>query len=116
MVRKYEDQTVIGRPEMYGGQLEVTMRNLLEGPDEMNGKGRLFSILSIPVGGSIGHHQHKGESEVFYVLKGTGEFEDEGEMIPAAPGDILFTPVNGHHALRNTGSEPLDVIALILYE
>lgn len=115
MIRKPEQQERKTRPEMYGGQGTVQLRSLLAGPEEMADKGRLFSVLTIPVGGAIGWHVHEGEAETFYVLSGTGEFNDNGAPAPCGPGDVLHTPAGHGHAMKNTGDVPLEFVALILY-
>lgn len=116
MIRKPEEQPMTTRPQMYDGAGTVQLRALLNGPEEMNGKGRLFSVLSVPVGGSIGYHVHEKDSETFYILAGQGEFDDNGEAThPCGPGDVLMTPAGNGHAIRNTGNVPLEFMALILY-
>ncbi len=115
MIRKKAGQPVKDRPEMYGGAGVVRAQSLLLGEEELEGKGRLYSVLTIPEGGSIGHHVHEGESETFYVLSGSGEFEDDGIITPFEAGDLLRTPAGGGHGLKNTGAGPLQVLALILY-
>lgn len=115
MVRRLSEQERKTRPEMYGGRETVQVRNLLNGPDEMGEKGRLFSVLTVPVGGSIGWHVHENEGETFYILSGTGEFNDNGTPVPCGPGDVAHTPAGHGHAMKNTGDIPLEFVALILY-
>ena len=115
MVRRKAEQTVEERPQMQGGQGVVQLQSLLLGEGEMNGKGRLFSTITLPVGASIGHHVHKDEMEAFYVLSGRGEFDDNGAMVPFEAGDLLYTATGDGHGLKNTGNEPLKLVAMILY-
>ncbi|MDL2253993.1 cupin domain-containing protein [Ruminococcaceae bacterium OttesenSCG-928-I18] len=115
MIRKREEQPTETRSNMRGGAGDVVFRSLLTGEEEMNGKGRLYSVLTLPAGGSIGYHVHEGESETFYVLKGQGEFDDNGHKRQIEQGDVLQTPNNGGHSIANTGKEPLELMALILY-
>ncbi len=115
MVRKNSEIETVNRGVMFEGVGEVHVRHLLKGPEEMENKGRLFARLAIPVGGEIGRHVHEGEAETFYVLKGTGIFYNNEEETPCEVGDVLYTPNGNSHALRNTGKEPLEILALILY-
>ncbi len=115
MVRKQAQQPVKQRAGMYEGAGEVQLKSLLLGEEEMNGKGRLFSKITLPVGASIGHHVHEGESETFYILRGQGEFDDNGSAVPFEAGDLLFTASGEGHGLKNTGAEPLELVAMILY-
>ena len=115
MIRKQEQQSVETKTNMRGGQGDTTLRSLLTGPEEMNGKGRLFKVITIPVGGSIGYHVHEGESETFYIVRGSGLFDDNGATAPFAAGDVLFTPAGNGHSVQNTGDVPVEMVALILY-
>lgn len=115
MVRKPAQQNVEILTNMRGGQGDINLRSLLTGPEEMNGKGRLFKLITIPVGGSIGYHVHEGESETFYIVSGSGQFDDNGATLPFAAGDVLFTPAGNGHGVQNTGDVPVQMVALILY-
>ncbi|NLC53971.1 MAG: cupin domain-containing protein, partial [Firmicutes bacterium] len=56
------------------------------------------------------------EGEAYYILSGTGEFNDNGAVTTVTAGDVTFTGAGEGHALKNIGTEPLDFIALIIYE
>ena len=115
MIRKEKDQTVDIQRNMRGGTGEVSFRSLLCGEEEMNDKGRLFKLVTIPTGASIGYHVHEGESETFYVIEGNGVFDDNGTPTPFAAGDVLHTPVGCGHSVTNTGTDPVRMVALILF-
>ncbi len=116
MVRRIDEQTKTSKTDMFGGSGAVQFRHLLNGTDEMNGKGRLCAIATIQPGDSIGPHVHEAESELFYILSGQGEYNDGGEIVSCGPGDVLHDFVGGLHAIRNTGDVPLEFLAVILYE
>ncbi len=115
MVRKPAQQPVKQRANMYEGSGEVQLQSLLLGEEEMNGKGRLFTKITLPVGASIGRHVHEGECETFYITRGQGEFDDNGSPVAFTAGDVLHTVSGESHGLKNTGSEPLELVAMILY-
>lgn len=52
-------------------------------------------------GSSIGPHIHEGNSEVFYILSGTGKVLYDGEYEPLAPGDCHYCPQGHQHSLIN---------------
>lgn len=114
MLRKHEDMPVQINKQMRGGEGEVTVRSLLGAPDELHGKGRLFARITLPVGASIGRHQHLEEFETFYVMQGSGEYDDDGTLLSFGPGDTMQTPPGGFHSIKNTGGEPVELVALIL--
>lgn len=115
MIRKLAEQAIEINPNMRGGTGDVSLRSLLSGPEEMNDKGRLFKLITIPVAGSIGYHVHQGETETFYIAAGSGEFDDNGTPVPFSTGDVLHTAVGHGHSVRNTGPVPIEMVALILF-
>ena len=98
-----------------GGNGEAEMHKILNGVDELYGKGRMFNHMILAPGNSIGEHYHSGDNEIFYFLSGSGEYNDNGNTVTVHPGDTAVCNDGEKHALVNTGSEPLEFIALILY-
>ena len=96
-----------------GGKGDVNFKYLL-GDKELNGKNRLFAELTIKPGCSIGYHVHQGESETYYIISGTGKYDDNGTTRTVKPGDVTFTDSGCGHAIENAGSENLVFMALII--
>jgi mannose-6-phosphate isomerase-like protein (cupin superfamily) len=83
--------------------------------EDLRGKARLFARLKLEVGSSIGYHVHDREEEVFYILAGRGIVTEENEKdTDVGPGDAVLTGGGGGHSIRNDGSEPLELLAVIL--
>lgn len=116
MLRKSEDKTTIRKPAPFCGKGEITVRNLLNGPEEMSGKGRVFAHTTVHPGSAIGYHVHKGDSETYYILSGTGRYLDNGAEVMVHAGDVTYTAPGEGHGIEAVGEEPLELIALILYE
>ena len=114
MIRKAQDQKVEFRC-IRGGKGETEMRLIAENNDELMGKGRLFNHMIIQPGNSIGEHKHEGDNEIFYFIKGTGLYNNNGTMVEVGPGDTTCCKDGEFHSLENTGDEPLEFIALILF-
>ena len=114
MVRKNHTYPVKENLHMRGGEGTVVVETLLT-PDEMYQKGRLFARITLQPGCSIGTHLHDGEMESFYVARGTAELDDNGVLVPISAGDTTLTPSGQRHSVRNTGDEPVELIALILF-
>ena len=91
------------------------MLQLLSGPDEMYGKGRMFNVMTLAPGNTIGEHTHSGDNEIFCFLSGTGTYNDNGTLTPVGPGDVAVCNDGQLHGLVNDGTVPLVFIALILY-
>lgn len=81
----------------------------------MYGKGRVFCHTTVHPGAGIGYHIHNGESETYYILKGSGSFNDNGKITMVGPGDVLFTGDGEGHGIEASQGEPIEMIALILY-
>lgn len=113
--RSEERQALCFSKKMFGGDGEVNMHPILTGAGEMNGKGRLFSHVVLEPGCGLGWHIHNGDSETYYILSGHGEYSDNGNIVELYPGDAALVNDGEGHSIRNTGEEPLELIALILY-
>lgn len=103
------------RKKFFDGAGEAEMHTILTGADEMHGKGRLFNHVSLEPGAEIGWHIHHGDGETYYILRGHGEYSDNGRLVEVGPGDTTYVGDGEGHSLKNTGDEPLESIALILY-
>ena len=116
MIRRNEERLVETAEHKFGGEGFITVRSLLNNPEEMHGKGRTFAHTTLLPGHSIGFHTHTGESETYYIFSGKAEFNDNGNITTVCSGDVTFTPPGQGHGIKNIGDEPLEIIALILYE
>jgi len=115
MIRKGEDRIVERHEHKFGADGFITVTNLTNSNEELNNKGRVFAHTILLPGCGIGYHVHNNESELYYILKGSGEFNDNGTITKVDAGDFTITPSGSGHALKNTGNEPLEIIALILF-
>lgn len=96
-----------------GGKGETVLNHILSA-NELNDKTRMFAEVTLAPGTSIGFHAHHGESETYYILAGTGAYNDNGEIRTISRGDVTFTASGNSHGIENTGTENLVFIALIL--
>ena len=100
-------------PNLKDGKKTVKVINFLEG-EEAEYKGRLFGISIIPVGGSIGYHQHVGDFEIYYILKGRALVNDNGDEAVLEAGDMMHCKEGDYHSIENIGDDDLQYVALIL--
>ena len=116
MIRRSSER-VIDKPwHKFGAPGQLTVRNLINAPEELFGKGRAFAHTTVHPGSGIGYHVHVGDGEIYYVLSGKGEYNDNGTIVPIEAGDVTFCPAGSGHGVMCVGDEPLELIALILYE
>lgn len=113
MVKRIEAMKKEIREKMRGGNGNVELLHILE-KDEMKGKVRLFAKVTLNPGCSIGEHDHVDEEEAYYILKGTGRVNDNGEYQTVQAGDVILTGNGAFHALENTGDEPLEFMAVVM--
>lgn len=111
--RKHEINTQV-KPALFGGEGSVIMKRLLNGPEEMNNKGRVFNLLTINPGCSLGLHTHTGETETYYILSGSGVYHDDGVDIDVHPGDVCFCNDGQTHGIKAL-DEPIELVAMVLY-
>ena len=79
-------------------------------------KGRVFSFITLDPGAECGWHIHNGDGEYYCILEGEGEYSDNGTPVMLHAGDTAFCPDGEGHSLKNTGSEPLVYLALVIYK
>ena len=115
MIRRKEECKTEYREKMRGGDGTAIVTSLIAGPEELNGKGRLFSRITLNPGCSIGFHVHENESELFYIVKGTAEYNDGGTVRTVTAGDMTICPSGTGHGIANRTDEVVKVVAVILY-
>ncbi|MDO4530753.1 MAG: cupin domain-containing protein [Bacillota bacterium] len=98
------------------GRGSVEIHHVLEA-DEMMGHGTMYAKVVIKPQSSIGWHQHVGNTEPYYILKGTGVFVDnDGSRTEVQPGDVCTIEVGQWHSIENNTDEDLEVMAIVLNE
>ena len=112
LVRKLQLLAMSFHDEAHAGAIANKILNSVE---ELYGKGRMFNHMILAPGRSIGEHRHEGDNEIFYFLKGSGLYNDNGTPVRVHPGDTAVCNNGECHSLVNDGDEPLELIALILY-
>ena len=113
MIKKDRVVTVEG---MRGGAGSVEIHHILEG-EELMGHGTLYARVIIKPHSSIGWHQHVGNTEPYYILKGVGTFVDnDSSKTDVYPGDVCTIEVGHWHSMENNTDEDMEMMALVLNE
>ena len=116
MIRKADECRVEYREHMRDGDGTVEMTHFIQGDAELNDKGRLFAKITLKSGCSIGYHVHEKDSELFYILKGTAEYNDNGEIRTVHGGDVTICPAGTGHGIANRSEKTVELIAVIVYQ
>mgnify|MGYP002524613158 CR=1 FL=1 len=115
MVRKSKDKKVERFENKFGADGYITVRSITKNDEELNNKGRVFAHTTVAPHSGIGYHVHNGDSEIYYVLSGKAEYNDNGTITTIEAGDMTITKSGEGHGVTNNSDEPLDFIALIIY-
>ena len=115
MIRRKGECRTEYREKMRDGEGTVIVTSLIASPEELNGKGRLFSRMTLNPGCSIGYHVHEQEAELFYILAGTGVYSDDGTETDVRAGDVAICETGHGHSIANTGEDTLEFVAVIVY-
>jgi oxalate decarboxylase/phosphoglucose isomerase-like protein (cupin superfamily) len=81
-------------------------------PEVTEGAGITFGEVVLLPGRGHDRHNHPESEEILYVLSGEGEqMLDDGEPFQVKPGDTIYVPTGVFHSTRNTGWEPMRLLA-----
>ena len=107
-----------------GKMNEIIEHELPMGPD-VTIKGKVFvgqavgatgselSFQTLVPGQDSGFlHTHKTHEELYFILKGEGHYQVDGEVFPVSEGAVIRVSPEGKRALKNTGSENLTMLCI----
>lgn len=101
---------------MAGGPGYIKKTSLIESNSDIYNSGRLFAHIVLEKGCGVGYHIHNGDGEIYYILKGEGEYNDNGTVVTVKAGDVTHTRPGEGHGITNLKDEPMEMMALILFE
>lgn len=113
MIKRNGEFKVDLRKEMRGGNGEVKIEHLWEPGSELKANNRLWARLTLAPACGIGFHTHDEEEEVFYIVSGSAEADDNGVPVKLGAGDTILTGGGHGHAIKNIGADDLVIIAVI---
>ena len=114
MIIRKLDQPVDMLAHVQKGEGIICRRQFLL-PEDSYGAGRLFGVFTLAPGDSIGYHQHNGEYELYYILKGKAKVMDNDEEVILEEGDMMQCKDGDSHGIEAVGEEPMEFLAVILY-
>jgi len=82
-------------------------------PDRERGTSMTFGEVILLPGRGHDRHNHPRSEEILYVLSGEGEqMLDDGAPFTVRAGDTIYVPTAVFHSTRNTGWEPMRLLAI----
>lgn len=94
------------QPNFKGGEGSVGIKAFADG------NCRIMRVTVHPHS-SLGWHQHSGNSEIVYVVAGSGKVKVEGGFEPLEPGTCHYCAEGQFHSVINDGDGELELFAVI---
>ncbi len=83
--------------------------------DPSNANNSLTVCVEIfDVGSATPPHRHNFAVEMFFILKGEGMAMCDGKEVPLRTGDSVLMPKTGTHYLKNTGTQRLYALCIMV--
>lgn len=114
MICRADKRSVQIRNQVRGGKGDAIFGHLFKSGEELNENMRLFSVISLKKGDSIGYHVHEGEDELYFILRGEAAYDDNGEKTILRAGDSTITRSGEGHGIECAGEETLELLAVIV--
>lgn len=108
----------IGRTDALGDYLlelgpDVKIPGKVFGGAAVGATGGEFSFQSFAPGTETGFlHTHKTHEELYFFLRGTGEFQVDGRVFPVGEGSVVRVAPEGVRSVRNNGREALVMLCV----
>lgn len=112
MIKTKEEMRLGSVTGLRGGIGELYQQHVLE-KAETGGRTDLFCIFTIEPGRTIGLHTHDTNAEVYYVLEGEIEVNQNGELHTVREGGVVFTSDGESHSVANHTDRAARMLAVI---
>lgn len=117
---KAENVTAVdfGKLDSLGGFVlelspEVKVPGKVFGGALVGATGGDFSFQSFAPGTETGFlHTHKTHEELYFFLRGEGEFQVDGRVFPVTEGSVVRVAPDGRRSVRNNGTGPLVMLCV----
>ena len=113
MIKRNQTLKTVFNEHMKGGDGTVKIIHFAE-KEEIGGKCRLLAKIVLEPNCSIGEHTHIDEEEIFYIIKGTATYNDDGTEVLLHEGDSAICLGGQTHSIANRTDSTVEVIATVL--
>ena len=83
-----------------------TIRELHRSPSQS------LAEATLEPGQATERHYHERSEEIYFVTKGSGDLEVDGETQSVRPGDAILIPPGAWHTLENNGTSELTILCM----
>jgi uncharacterized cupin superfamily protein len=92
---------------------DVTIKGKVFAGQAVGATGSELSFQTLVPGQDSGFlHTHKTHEELYFILRGEGTYQVDGEQFPVSEGSIVRVSPDGRRALKNTGSKNLTMLCI----
>lgn len=92
---------------------EIKIPGKVFGGTVLGADGGDFSFQMFQPGTETGFlHKHKQHEELYFFLRGKGEFQVDGQIFPVKEGSVVRVAPEGERSVRNNGTEPLIMLCV----
>lgn len=92
---------------------EIKIPGKVFGGNAAGTTGAEFSFQVFAPGQETGFlHTHTSHEELYFFLKGSGEFQVDGDVFPVREGSVVRVAPEGRRSVRNNGTEPLVMLCV----
>ncbi len=93
------------------GNIEIPGKVFVGQALQATGSELSFQML-VPNQDSSFLHTHKTHEELYFILKGEGEYQVDGEIFSVSEGSIIRVAPDGKRALKNTGKDEMLMLCI----
>ena len=93
------------------GNIEIPGKVFVGQALQATGSELSFQVL-VPNQDSGFFHTHKTHEELYFILKGEGEYQVDGEIFSVSEGCIIRVAPDGKRALKNTGKDEMLMLCI----
>ena len=93
------------------GDIEIPGKVFVGQALQATGSELSFQVL-VPNQDSGFLHTHKTHEELYFILKGEGEYQVDGEIFSVSEGSIIRVAPDGKRALKNTGKDKMLMLCI----
>lgn len=93
------------------GDIEIPGKVFVGQALQTTGSELSFQVL-VPNQDSGFLHTHKTHEELYFILKGKGEYQVDGEIFSVSEGSIIRVAPDGKRALKNTGKDEMLMLCI----
>lgn len=93
----------------HDGKVQILFREVFRKEDFESNLQHLHETIVYPHS-TIGYHLHKGNEEIYYILKGEGIMTVDGVEKRVFEGDSIITHSGSRHGLVNDADKELKIL------